>query len=518
MIRVELAAAELSVEPGATAQLTVTVTNKGESADHLAIDIEGIDVEWYAIPVPSVLVAPGESATVRVLFKVPRSSGCLAGTYPFIVRVRGMESGGSGLQQGTLVVKPFSSLHLEINPKRGSSTYFSPVDVREVTVGNLGNRPETLDLFASDPEDACGYEFDTERITVQPGHSETVHLSIEPRVRPVLGSTRLYGFTVTARSTQNSFVADNVSGQLERKAMMTTVTAGISAALLLAAILFLIFRPHPVAIQRFEGAPLQVMAGDPVKLSWAIDNLGEGSYINPGNLPVKDRIGNVTVNPTETTTYTLVARGAGPDQTRSVVITVLPKPPPAGARIVEFTGTPKRIHQGDSVVLSWKVENATQIVLNPVDPIARDPRVVTSREVRPEQTTRYELTAIGLGGDVVKKEFTVTVVDPATCAAEIVAFKAKPEQIEAGKKSTLTWVVEGATSIDIDNGIGGNLKPQGKFDVMPHETTTYTLTATDNRGLRRTAAVTVTVTQPPTPDGTPPVSTPPDTPGAPRPH
>jgi hypothetical protein len=518
LIRVELATAELSIEPGATAQLTITVSNNGDSADQLAIDIEGIDVEWYAIPVPSVLVAPGASETMRVLFKVPRSSGSLAGTYPFLVRARGMESGASGVQQGTLVVKPFSSLQLEISPKRASATYFHPVDTREVTIGNLGNRPETLDLYASDPDDACGYEFEPERVSVQPGHSETVRLSIEPRVRPILGSTHLYGFTVTARSTQDSFVSDNVNGQLERKAVMSTLTAGILAVLALAAVLFLVFRPHPVAIRRFDGTPLQVTAGDPVKLSWAIDNPGEGSYINPGNLPVKDRIGNVTVNPMETTTYTLVARGVGTEQTRSVVITVLPKPPPAGARIVEFTGSPKRIHQGDAVILSWKVENATQIVLNPVDPVARDPRVVTSREVRPEQTTKYELTAIGVGGDVVKKEFVVTVVDPSASAAEILAFKARPEQIEAGKKSTLTWAVEGATAIDIDNGIGGNLKPRDRFDVMPHETTTYTLTATDNRGLRRTASVTVTVTQPPTPDGTPPVATPPDAPGAPRTH
>ncbi len=518
MIRVELSAAELTIEPGTTVQLTVTVTNGGDSADHLAFDVEGIDVEWYALPVPSILVEAGQTGSARILLKAPRSSECPAGTYPFIIRVRGMESGDNGLQQGTMVVKPFSSLLLEVNPKRSYSTYFSPVDTREVSIGNLGNHAETLDLHASDPEDACGYEFDQERVTVEPGHTETVQLSIEPRVRPILGSTCLYGFTVTARSTQDSFVSDNVTGQLERKALLSTLTAGILSALMLAAILFVLFRPHPVAIRMFEATPLQTMAGDPVKLSWAIDNMGDGSYINPGNLAVKDRVGNLTVNPTETTTYTLVARGAGKDQSRTVVIAVTPKPLPAGANIVEFTGSPKRIHQGDAVILTWKVDNSTRIVLNPVDPNPLDPRLVTSREVRPEQTTKYELTAVGVGGDVVKKEFTVTVVDPGTSAADVVVFKAKPEKIVAGQKATLTWVVEGAAAIDIDNGIGGNLKPKDRFEVMPNETTTYTLTATDNRGLRKSIAVVVTVTAPPTPDGTPPVTTPPDSPGGPAPR
>src|SRR5947207_15242001 len=102
LIEVDLSAAELAIEPGGRAQLTVTVHNRQSHDDHIFIEIEGIDVEWYALPVPAFNVAAGASQTAQVLFKIVRSSESRADTYPFLVRARSMESGESGVQQGTL--------------------------------------------------------------------------------------------------------------------------------------------------------------------------------------------------------------------------------------------------------------------------------------------------------------------------------------------------------------------------------------------------------------------------------
>src|SRR2546423_13910957 len=113
LIQVELSAAEVPIEPGGTAQLAVTIINKQDHDDHVFIEIEGIDVEWYALPVPAVNVAAGESQTARILFKIARSSQSQAGTYPFVVRARGMESGEFGVQQASLAIKPYSALQAE---------------------------------------------------------------------------------------------------------------------------------------------------------------------------------------------------------------------------------------------------------------------------------------------------------------------------------------------------------------------------------------------------------------------
>src|ERR1700712_1858970 len=90
-ISVSLSEPDLVIEPGSVAQLTVTITNRQDTADRVSLEIEGVDVEWYAIPVPAVNVAPGGQAVLKVPFRVARSSSNRAGTYPFLVRVQAME-------------------------------------------------------------------------------------------------------------------------------------------------------------------------------------------------------------------------------------------------------------------------------------------------------------------------------------------------------------------------------------------------------------------------------------------
>src|SRR5580658_9031866 len=96
-ILVSLSAPEVVVEPGGTAQVVVTMTNQQDTPDRLSLEVEGVDVEWYAIPVAMVNLAPGAQASERILFKLARASENRAGTYPFLVRVQAMETGATGI-------------------------------------------------------------------------------------------------------------------------------------------------------------------------------------------------------------------------------------------------------------------------------------------------------------------------------------------------------------------------------------------------------------------------------------
>ncbi len=71
------------------------------------------------------------------------------------------------------------------------------------------------------------------------------------------------------------------------------------------------------------------------------------------------------------------------------------------------------------------------------------------------------------------------------------AFTATPASIEAGGTSQLAWIVTGATSLSLDQGIGA-VTGAGRA-VSPAVTTTYTLTARNADG-SATASATVTVT------------------------
>lgn len=500
LIEVELSAAEIPIEPGGTAQLTVTVTNRQEHDDHISLDIEGVDVEWYALPVPTLNIPADASQSARVLFKIPRSSGSRAETYPFLVRARGMEAGATGVQQATLIVKPFSSLQVEVEPKRAVATYLHHAPAVEVTVSNLGNHPDTLDLYASDPDDGCTYEFEPERVSVPPGHTATTTLRVEPKTRPVLGTGRLYGYTVTARSVEDSFVSSTAHGQLERRALIPALLAAVLLLAAIAAALFVELRPRPVALLDFAASAPIIIAGDQVTLSWRASNVQQG-YIVPGNIPVTSSVGSVAVKPTATTDYKLVVEGGGQQASKTVSVAVNPAPTPAAPRITSFSASQTRVHEGETVTLQWTVQNATEILLNPIN-AKNDARIYTSQQVTPMETTTYKLAASGPGGTAMKS-LSITVVPLRTSIAEIEAFHARPTTITTGDSTTLSWKTSGAATVQIDPGVGTNLKPHDSVKVSPATTTTYTLTATDNKGNPVTKTVTVTVNPAPPPTENP---------------
>ena len=73
-------------------------------------------------------------------------------------------------------------------------------------------------------------------------------------------------------------------------------------------------------------------------------------------------------------------------------------------------------------------------------------------------------------------------------------FVAVPSEIEAGAAATLSWAVEGAESVEVDNGIG--LVPaNGSRTVRPEVTTNYLLVAVAGTSLA-TATIRVEVAAP----------------------
>lgn len=70
-------------------------------------------------------------------------------------------------------------------------------------------------------------------------------------------------------------------------------------------------------------------------------------------------------------------------------------------------------------------------------------------------------------------------------------FRASPSEIDYKESSTLSWDVDKATSVTINQGIGA-VGAYDSLEVSPEETTTYALTARNNDG-QTTDSCTVTV-------------------------
>jgi hypothetical protein len=98
--------------------------------------------------------------------------------------------------------------------------------------------------------------------------------------------------------------------------------------------------------------------------------------------------------------------------------------------------------------------------------------------------------ALGCGGSS-NSTVVSTPIPPPPSAPSITSFAATPNDITLGQTTTLTWQVSGATSLQLD---GMTVLPSSSsFIVVPADTTTYTLTATNSVGtIQQGATVTVT--------------------------
>jgi hypothetical protein len=232
--------------------------------------------------------------------------------------------------------------------------------------------------------------------------------------------------------------------------------------------------PNAARILQFTANPAAIQPGQNSTLTWVVDN-ATSVTISPNIGAVDARSGSVSVTPTQTTTYTLTATGQTGAITASTTVSV----GAAGAgnpQILRFEASPLSIAPGGSSTLSWTTTGASQVSISGVGNV--NPNGSTS--VSPTQTTTYTLTATSSDGKSVTAPVTVTLA-PANVPS-IVTFVATPPTIDAGTSTKICWQVTGATSINITPGVGSNLNANDCATVSPTQTTTYTLTATNNQG------------------------------------
>jgi hypothetical protein len=521
-ISVALSDPDVVIEPGGVAKLVVTMTNRQETPDRLLVEVEGIDIEWYNIPMSAVNVAPGVQAEARINFKVTRNSENRAGSYPFVVRVQAMETGEVGFAQAMLVVKPFDSLQVELQPKRAVATFLHPLNDFEVTVANLGNAEETLDLHASDPDDECAYEFDVDRVTLKPGQAETVLLAARPKSSAWAGGSRLYTFSISARSVEDSYVSGKAQGLLERRPLINPLLGIFLLLLAFGSVGYYGYReshqpPVPVKLVAFTATPTSALPGQTITLSWnvqgdhptltlkhTIGKDGNDVFDSPpvgrsGNLPaVIDRsaVGQKIY-------YTLQVSGpGGKSESRTLSIDVSRPPALPKPVIRSFTADTTEVHQGESVTLSWSAKGAVKYILDPGNiqlNMLDESQTVTPNPQSLDQPVTYRLRAVGGDPDAApaEKKLAIQVVPKTASIAVVDRFVVSPKQVYIGDRVHLRWSVRRAQSVSIvdpqsGTTLGSGLSSSGSLEVTVSQPTTFTLTAQDNLNNAVTQHLTVT--------------------------
>jgi phospholipase C len=168
-----------------------------------------------------------------------------------------------------------------------------------------------------------------------------------------------------------------------------------------------------------------------------------------------------------------------------------PDPPPQNQTpSVTFTASPTTITAGEFTTLNWSTTNVTSVSITPAinyDDDGTEVPLTGSKAMSPKETTTFTISATGPNGSATRS-ITVTVNQ----VAPKVTLTLNPTSILGGQSAELTWVTDGATSLNIDQGIGSVPLPSGSRTVTPTSTTTFTATAIGPGGTT-TATATLTV-------------------------
>ena len=287
--------------------------------------------------------------------------------------------------------------------------------------------------------------FSVDKSAIEKGSSATLSWNSEHAtscsIEPATGSTGLSGtLSVTpAVTTTYTITASNTH---------TSVTKSLT---------IIVVEPPAVTLSTSSDA---ITMGESATITWSSDN-AQSCTIDNG-IEIVDLNGSVSITPTETTTYTITAKGEFSAVTAEVTISVYELP------TATFSADKLTILKGDSAVLTWATENTTVCTITPG---MESVELNSSHTVTPEETTTYVLTASN-DLNTVTKELTITVVAPPT-----VTFTVDNATLTQGDTAILSWMTENATSCTIDNGIG-SVDLNGSVEVTPSEAITYTITVT----------------------------------------
>lgn len=506
---VQLTPDMVPLDPGTTTPVGVVVVNLGTEADRFELEIEGIDPEWKAIPVPVFGVEVGEAHPEKVFLKPPRASESLAGNYPFVVRVRSLISGEQKTVQGVAQVKAFHHLSMEIDPKKGSISPLRRQNIFDITLVNLGNTEHTLQFLASDPEDACAYEFDSEQITIGPGQQREVELEANPTKSPIFSSGRLIGFTVTGRSIDTPSVVANAQAQLEQRPLLTPTSLAVFVLAILMIGAWIVAMPKPAGIA-VSVNPMSVTAGEAVTVHWEAEHAktivirSDGGPIYEGSDLKGDR--TVTLNTAGTITITAEATGGGRTARESRQVTVVAPPEVPAPKILSLSAEPKRVKLGQPFLMKFALsDNVVEAILEPtgerIDPALKE------QEITPNQTGSrdYTLVAKNSKGDVARKSFKVEVYDESD--AQILGFTADPKLVRLAETNrvTLSWQVSGAARVELRSGSNDpvTVLDNGSSSFTISAKTLFVLTAIDSKNRRTSRQIVVNVeAAPPLPPAT----------------
>ena len=460
-IELSVEPARLGVEAGAEEQAVITVVNHTGHVDWFRIELEGIPQAWYRIVLPDGTVgqpaqvrlfhtaahatpSPDAVARLRLVYCPPREPGSRAGVHP--IAVSATTQGEPHLRRttaGQLVVAPYESLEMTLAPEEVGM----PRADFEIGLRNAGNDVATVSL---QPEgDGLVYQWDRPAVDAaaqMKADSKLAELGAEAVAQgaPVPN----FGKKKEAPPVLPMVRLQMANGGQERLKLAVKVK-----------------RRHWLGTDRFYTFGVTGKLGQE-------EQTRRGRLVCPPRIPVWMQ-----------TAYQRVQSFLVPIMILVAVLGIafaFARP----ADVKEFKAEPASVVVGTPVTLSWSLERATGVAIEPGSGTEQLGVPEGSLVVSPTASTRYTLTAKNRVGIPTSRSVSVE-VKPAPPQPRILSFTASPEHVKKeGEPVTLRWETENATKVTVEPADEvKDPKASGEATVHPTKNNaTYRLVAASAAG------------------------------------
>jgi hypothetical protein len=374
-IGVRLDPERLTLTPGDSAVVAVTISNYGGTLDRLSMAVTGVPSAWVRGAQHTAQLSPGAEASIPLTIEVPRVPESLPGDYQVSVRARSATNPNeSGTADARWTVLSYNACEIQITPNQVSD---HSVAEYQVTLRNEGNTQAGYMLSAADEDHMLKYSFAQDQALLKPGQFVTVPLTVRAP-RRLFGSEQAHAFRVQADIPSEH--SESATAQFVQRALMPIWLPLALALLLLLAVV--VNRVMPSISGGAAAAATAAPAGLPT---------AGAAIAAPTALP--------------TAGAAIAAPTALPTALPTAAPTLTAEP---GAPVVNlFSVGPQVVGSGQPVMVIWDVQGAERVTISQFGDVPPQGQ----REHRPEQTTDYRLVAVAGGKSTTRIE-RVNVVAP----------------------------------------------------------------------------------------------------------
>lgn len=205
---------QLSVEPGNSLNLVITLVNQGIQIDHFSTTLDGIPSTWIVSAPPVVQMMPGDQKDITIVIRPPQDPKSRAGSYSPIIKVTSQDAVDQFVEvKANLSVTPFYKFRSELYPQKVRNG-----QTAQVKVYNLGNSPSGFSLDWQDRGNELNFQPTQAKLQIPEGQAAIMEFRPATKQKRWFGSTQLHQFTT--RITPEKGETQNQNGELISKGII----------------------------------------------------------------------------------------------------------------------------------------------------------------------------------------------------------------------------------------------------------------------------------------------------------